>query len=242
MSDDSSLAIVKEELSNMPENTIGFDTLRGFELLQRVGNVFAKSSFVPKEFQGNLANCCIALNLAAKLKMEPLILMQNIYIVHGRPGFSAQFLISTFNVNKKFSPLRYKFEGNPGTDEWGCRAWSIEKETGEKLEGTLITVKLAKTEGWYDKNGSKWKTMPEQMLRYRAAAFFIRAYAPEISMGFYTVEELEDFVHPIKEINAVVEDKNEVPAKIMANRLEEKLNDPFIKEVQEKMNGEMVEK
>ena len=51
---------------------------------------------------------------------------------------------------------------------------------------------MAKKEGWFNKSGSKWQTMPEQMLRYRAAAFWQRVYCPEISMGFMTTEEAED--------------------------------------------------
>ena len=64
--------------------------------------------------------------------------------------------------------------------------------TGQKLVGTDVTIKMAKAEKWYDKDGSKWKTMPQQMLAYRAAAFFIRTCAPEISMGLPTSDELED--------------------------------------------------
>src|SRR5690606_1595586 len=66
--------------------------------------------------------------------------------------------------------------------------------TGEKLVGALVTIGLAKKEGWYNKNGSKWQTMPEQMLMYRAAARFVRAYAPEIAMAMHTVEELQDII------------------------------------------------
>ena len=52
---------------------------------------------------------------------------------------------------------------------------------GEVIEGAEVTIGMAKAEGWYskkDKYGketSKWQTMPELMLAYRAAAFFARA-------------------------------------------------------------------
>ncbi|WP_252151905.1 hypothetical protein [Acinetobacter sp. ANC 4177] len=48
---------------------------------------------------------------------------------------------------------------------------------------------MAVKEGWYQKNGSKWQSMPEQMLRYRAASFFGRIYAPDLLMGLRTQEE-----------------------------------------------------
>lgn len=174
--------------------SIGFTDAQSFELAQRVGKMFAASSLVPKEFQNNLGNCAIALNMAARIGADPLMVMQNLYVVHGRPGWSSQFLIATFNNNPKFSALRYEFRGDEGKDDWACRAWAIERETGERLEGAWVSIAIARREGWYERNNSKWKTMPEQMLRYRAASWFIRAYAPEIAMGLHTAEELRDSV------------------------------------------------
>ncbi len=170
----------------------GFSSLQSFELAQRAAKLLSQSSLVPKEYQNNLPNCVIALNMASRMGADPLMVMQNLYIVHGRPAWSSQFLISTFNTSGRFSALRYEWVGEEGKDSWGCRAWAIEKATGEKLIGSTVTIDLAKKEGWYQKNGSKWQTMPEQMLMYRAAAWFIRAYAPELAMGMHTEEEIID--------------------------------------------------
>lgn len=171
-----------------------FFDLQGFELLQRVAKAFASSSLVPAQYQGNLPNCMIALNLARRLKADELMVMQNLYIVHGNPGWSAKFLIACINSCGRFTALRYEWRGKPGADDYGCRAWAIEKATNERLDGAWIDWRMVKAEGWHSKNGSKWKTMPEQMFMYRAASFWQRAYAPEISMGLSTVEELADVV------------------------------------------------
>jgi hypothetical protein len=170
----------------------GFGSLQSFELAQRTAKLLAQSSLVPKEYQGNIPNCVIALNMANRMNADPLMVMQNLYIVHGKPGWSSQFLISTFNTSGRFSALRYEWVGKQGTDSWGCKAWAVEKATGEKLEGSVVTIGIAKQEGWYDKNGSKWKTMPQQMLMYRAASWFVRAYAPELAMGMHTEYEIID--------------------------------------------------
>ena len=174
--------------------TAGFGSVDSFALLQRGGTLLAASSLVPKEYQGNVPNCVIALNMAQRIGADPLMVMQNLHIVHGRPGWSAQFLIATFNQCGRFTALRYEWFGEAGTDAWGCRAWAIEKSTGEKLTGSAITIALAKSEQWLDRAGSKWKTMPEQMLMYRSAAWFVRAYAPEIAMGLQTTDEIHDTV------------------------------------------------
>ena len=105
-----------------------------------------------------------------------------------------QALIAALNTCGRFSPIRYEHENEGDMDKWRCRAWAIDKTTNTPLYGAWVSMKMAKDEGWYSKAGSKWKTMPELMLQYRAAAFFQRTYAPEISMGMQTVEELNDVV------------------------------------------------
>jgi hypothetical protein len=166
----------------------GFNSNSSWELAQRIGKAFAASSLVPAQYQGNLANCIVALEMANRMGASPLMVMQNLYIVHGNPGWSSKFLIASFNQCGRFSALRYDFTA----DRTGCRAWATEKATGERIEGPQVTMAMAKDEGWSTKSGSKWKTMPELMLMYRAAAFLIRTYAPEISMGLRTDDEIID--------------------------------------------------
>lgn len=184
------LAIQQRDTAVMP----GFNSSGSWELAQRIGKAFASSSLVPQQYQGNLPNCIVALEMANRMGASPLMVMQNLYIVHGNPGWSSKFLIASFNQSGKFSAIRYEFERDAKGKATGCRAWAVEKATGEKLVGATITTEMAQSEGWATKSGSKWKTMPEQMLMYRAAAFFVRTYAPEISMGLRTTDEIEDGV------------------------------------------------
>lgn len=185
------------QLQQRPQGALvqaGLYDLQGFELMQRIARAYASSTIVPKEYQNNVPNCIIALNLSRRQQADELMVMQNLIIVHGRPTWSSQYLIATVNTCGRFSALRYEFFGEKGKDTWGCRAWAIEKATGERLVGSDITIQLAKDEGWYNRNGSKWKTMPQQMLTYRAGAWWTRAYAPELSMGLSTTEEIADII------------------------------------------------
>lgn len=172
----------------------GFFDLQSFELMQRVAKAFAASDLVPQQYRGNLANTMIALDMAQRIGANPLMTMQNLYVVHGTPGWSSKFLIATVNASGRYSSLRYEWRGEPGQDDYGCRAWAVEKATGERLDGIWVDWKMVKAEGWNSKNGSKWKTMPDQMFVYRASAFWVRAYAPELAMGLQTSEELVDVV------------------------------------------------
>lgn len=187
----TALATISQQ-DNRPPANAGFFNAPAFELMQRVATAFSKSSLVPKDYQNNIPNCMIALSIAERINADPMMVMQNLVIVHGRPGFTAQFLIGTANACGRFSAIRFEFFGEPNTDGWGCRAWAIEKSTNEKLVGSDITIKMAKDEGWYQKTGSKWKTMAQQMLIYRAGSWWVRAYAPELSMGMHTQDEIID--------------------------------------------------
>jgi len=184
------VALVRE-VNTLPVET-GFATVGGFELLQRVAKMLSVSALVPKEFQGNIANCTIALEMALRMNASPLAVMQSLYIVYGKPSWSSSFIIAAINTTRKFSPLRFKLTGKEGADERTCAAWAIEKATGEALESPPVSIGMAKKEGWYNRNGSKWQTMPELMLRYRAATLFGRLYAPEVLMGMATIEEVID--------------------------------------------------
>ena len=153
--------------SRMPVVRMGFGDLQGFELMQRASKALAASTLVPTQFQNNMPNCLIALEMAQRIGASPLMVMQNLYIVYGRPAWSSKFLIASFNQCGRFSAVRFEWIGEKGKDTWGCRAWAMEKETQQRIEGPTITIALAKAEGWYEKSGSKWKTIPELMLMYR---------------------------------------------------------------------------
>ena len=183
----------KQEVSRVVNSSIDlFANSNNFEHAQRVAAALVKSDLVPKEFRNNISNAMIALNMANRMKADPLAVMQNLYIVHGKPSWSSSFMISAINASGKFSALRFVIDGTG--DEKGCICWATDS-TGERLESPKVTIAMAKAEGWFQKAGSKWKTMPDLMMRYRSASFFGRLYAPEITNGFQTQEEIIDIQH-----------------------------------------------
>ncbi len=196
-------------------------TVKQFEVMQRMAKMYTESTIVPETYKGNTGNCVIALDMAMRMNANPLMIMQNLYVVKGNPSWSSKFLIATINMSGKYSSLRYRkrvlgkvgkvkyndtvwdnasrkntivvkeFDGSD-VDNIECVAYATELSTGETLESDPITIETAIKEGWYTKSGSKWVTMPSLMLTYRAAAFWQRMYCPEISMGFLTKEEADD--------------------------------------------------
>jgi len=173
-------------------------SLDGFEMAQRMAKSLASSTLVPKIYQGQegLANCLIALELSSRMKISPMVVMQNMVPIYGRPSWSSQFLIGTVNACGRFSPLRYIFDNEDEPTSCYCEANDI--ASGEILRGEKITIAMAKAQGWWSRKDSKgaetskWPTMTGQMLRFRAASWWVRVFCPEISLGLGTQEEAID--------------------------------------------------
>lgn len=213
-----------------PQMSVNFFDPQQFSIVQRMSQLFSASALVPDTYQQAkvgpqqaVANCVIALDIATRIGASPLMVMQNLAIIYGRPSWSSKFLIATVNTCGRFEPLKFRFtergklgkfnyteyEFNPQTRrkeaitrefdgskvmDIECVAYTTSKGGKDILESSPVSLRMAVDEGWYTKNGSKWRTMPKQMLMYRAASFWTSAYAPEVSMGMRTVEEVQDIV------------------------------------------------
>lgn len=175
-----------------------------FALIQRQASALAASDLVPAQYKGNVANTLLALEIANRIGATPFAVMQNLYMVQGRPSWSSSFLIATVNACGRFTPLRFEVLGgdNPTGANYRVRAVARDKATDEVCAGAWITWTMVQAEGWSKKNGSKWMTMPEQMFMYRAAGFWTRVYAPEISLGILTQEEAQD-IAPAVEVKTI---------------------------------------
>lgn len=175
--------------ANVNFDAIGspYNSEGSFVLGQRMAKALSSSDLVPMNFRGHIANTLVALELAHRTKLSPFMVMQNLYVINGRPSWSAQFLIALVNSSGRFAgPIEFV------SDNESC--YCIARlHSGRDAIGAKVTMDMARQEGWVDKRGSKWQTMPELMLRYRAAAFFARQFVPDLLLGLYTDEEQEHF-------------------------------------------------
>ena len=243
-----------------PQNQVGFNFFdpEQFNTMQRVCKLFANSELVPDMYKVKydqipantdentinaikfknqvaehkaVANCMIAIEIATRIGASPLMVMQNMTPVYGKPSWSSKFLIATVNTCGRFEPLQFRFidKGMCGMVDYTdyvwdnatrskkpvakqfdgkkimnieCVAFTTKKGSNDVLESSPVSIELAIQEGWYTKNGSKWQTMTKQMLMYRAASFWTSAYAPELSMGMRTVEEQQDIYVDYQDVTA----------------------------------------
>lgn len=168
-----------------------FGTSDNFIMAMQMAKALAESTIVPQTYQKNASNCLIAIEQAQRMHISPLMVMQNLYPIQGKPSWSSKFLIASINASGKFDmELQYDETKDKDGKPYSCVAWTM--KNGRRVEGMEVNMQMAKDEGWLGKNGSKWKTMPQLMLRYRAASFFSSLNCPELTMGIYTKEEIED--------------------------------------------------
>lgn len=168
-----------------------FGTEDNFLMATQMAKSLADSTIVPQTYQKNWCNCLIAIEQAQRLKVSPMMVMQNLYVIQGRPSWSSSFLIAAINNSGKYdTELQFEETKDKEGKPYSCLA--VAHKNGRRVEGMEITMDMARAEGWLNKNGSKWKTMPQLMLRYRAASFFARLNCPEITLGLYTKDEVID--------------------------------------------------
>lgn len=158
----------------------------------RTARMLSCSALVPDSYKQSPENCLVAIDIANRMGVSPLMVMQNLYVVKGKPSWSGSFCAAAINGCGRFSPLEYVFIGEQGKPSWGCYATAVRLSNGVRCQSDVITMDMAQMEGWLNKPGSKWKTMPRQMMMYRAAAFFARAHCSDILLGIPTKEEVQD--------------------------------------------------
>ena len=179
-----------------------------FEHGQRVAKALITSQMVPERFR-NVGDVLICLNLSRRMEqvtgnyIDPLMMMQNIYIIKGKPAFETRLAIGFFNALGQWEKINWQVKWQP-TDKWvtldadtagnyqSARAFAKNLKDNKAYYGEEVSVEMAKKAGWWGKQGSLWPVFTGMMLRYRSAMFFIRQFEPGVLLGLYTREEVLD--------------------------------------------------
>lgn len=174
------------------------DAISDFAESYKIGKIYAGSGVVPAAYAGKPNDCAIAVDMANRMGVSPLMVMQQLYVVKGKPSWSGQACMAF--IRNRFKDVQVIYTGQRGTDSRGCY---IQAKNGETtLQGTEITIAMAKAEGWL--SNPKWRNMPEQMLAYRAGAFFARVHCPDVLMGCAVEGEADDAAPPARTVEGVL--------------------------------------
>lgn len=212
------VAEAKKQENRVSDPSLGtFGSSDNFTLAWQQAQMLSRSDLIPSNYKGKPENVLIAVEQANRLGISPFMVMQNLFVIQGRPAWSSKFLIAMINGSGKFDEeLHFDITRDKDGKPYSCLAWTM--KNGRRVEGVTVDMAMAKAEGWLTKNGSKWVTLPELMLRYRAASFFASLNCPELTLGYYTKEEVEDNDFIEKPMDVRVEAEQEIAAE--ANTVE----------------------
>lgn len=255
-------ALQSSELDQMLAKpaTLGsaYASLENYKDYEQIAKALAQSPGIPQRYRGNVGGCIMALDLANRMRAHVLSVMQNLYDVHGQPAWSSKYVRAQIDASGMFEPLEFHFDkddkkdkhtteifykdkqGNSQktvlTEEFTdvkCWATAIDKRTGKEIKGPVVSKRMAFAEGWLTKPGSKWKTMPELMLMYRATSFFANMHCPGLLMGLLTVEEVQDIGMSIAERQAnELKGSAGLKQKFYSDETSNAQVDPFIAEME----------
>ena len=183
------LQIIEQEAQALATNDV-WANKEQFNQMLRAAQMISQTAIIPQTYQGKPQDCFLALEMASRMQLSPIVVMQNLYIVKGKPSWAGQACTMLINSCGKYKDVKHVYIGEKGADSRGCYVEATRVSDGEVIKGVEVTMQMAKAEGWTA--NTKWKNMPELMLAYRASAFFARVYCPEALMGVQTYEEVID--------------------------------------------------
>ena len=188
MNEEKTLAVV-EQTTQLTTNSV-WENKDSFNQLLRAAQMLSQTSIIPQSYQNKPQDCFVAIEMANRMGVSPMVVMQNMYVVKGKPSWAGQACTMLINSCGKFKDVKHIYTGEKGKPNRGCYVTATRISDGSQVDGVEVTMQMAQSEGWT--SNSKWRNMPELMLAYRASAFFARVYCPEAMMGVQTAEEVYD--------------------------------------------------
>ena len=188
MNEEKTLAVV-EQTTELATNSV-WENKDQFNQLLRAAQMLSQTSIIPQSYQNKPQDCFVAIEMANRMGVSPMVVMQNMYVVKGKPSWAGQACTMLINSCGKFKDVKHIYTGEKGKPNRGCYVTATRISDGSQVDGVEVTMQMAQAEGWT--SNSKWRNMPELMLAYRASAFFARVYCPEAMMGVQTAEEVYD--------------------------------------------------
>ena len=188
MNEEKTLAVV-EQTTELATNSV-WENKDAFNQILRAADMLSKTSIIPQSYQGKPQDCFVAIEMANRMGVSPMVVMQNMYVVKGKPSWAGQACTMLINSCGKFKDVKHIYTGEKGKPNRGCYVTATRISDGSQVDGVEVTMQMAQSEGWT--SNSKWRNMPELMLAYRASAFFARVYCPEAMTGVQTAEEVYD--------------------------------------------------
>lgn len=181
--------------------------------MMRLADVMATGrATLPKHFNGNSADCLAVVMQAMQWKMNPFAVAQKTHLVNGVLGYEAQLVNAVITTCAPVvDRLHYEWYGdwdkvigkfvikNGDKGEYRQPGWKLADEEGLGVkvwatfrgedEPRVLELLLAQAR---TRNSTLWADDPRQQLAYLATKRWSRLYCPDVILGVYSPDELEE--------------------------------------------------
>jgi hypothetical protein len=162
----------------------------GKELMDMANMMSASGQMIRDFYRGNPGDCAALIMICQPYGLNPFMTSWKTYkaskSADAPVSFEGQLVNAMVNMSAPVKGrLKYAYEGEGPTRQ--CTVTGIDRETGDEI--TYTTPKL---QAIPIKNSPLWKGDPDQQLGYYAARSWARRHFPELLLGVYTREEIDE--------------------------------------------------
>lgn len=161
-------------------------TPKTLEEAMKYSEMLAKSSIVPKNYQGKAGDILVAVQMGNELGLKPIQSLQNIAVINGKPCIYGDACMALVKIHPEFEDVKEHF------DEQLQAAVCQVKRRGQTLHTSTFTIEDAKKAGLWNRQGP-WMQYPKRMLQMRARGFALRDAFPDALQGLILAEEAQDY-------------------------------------------------
>ncbi|EHV2458577.1 recombinase RecT [Escherichia coli] len=187
-------------ITSQPGATVGTAAAifspEGMNQLVRFAELMSQSkATVPKHLKGEPADCLAVTMQAAQWGMNPFAVAQKTHVVNGTLGYEAQLVNAVVSSSSLLATrLNYRWSGdwsnvNGKTDKSPNLTVTVSAVLKGEAEPRELTISMAQAGV---RNSPLWEQDPRQQLAYLCTKRWARLHAPDVLLGVYTPDELQE--------------------------------------------------
>ncbi|ELA3171490.1 RecT family recombinase [Klebsiella pneumoniae] len=187
-------------ITSQPGATVGTAAAifspEGMDRLVRFATLMADSkATVPAHLAGKPADCLAVTMQAAQWGMNPFAVAQKTHVVNGTLGYEAQLVNAVVSSSNLLATrLNYKWDGDWSkvsgkTDKSPSLTVTVWATLKGESEPRTLTISMAQAGV---RNSPLWDQDPRQQLAYLCVKRWARLHAPDVLLGVYTPDELQE--------------------------------------------------
>lgn len=187
-------------ITSQPGATVGTAAAifspEGMDRLVRFATLMADSkATVPAHLAGKPSDCLAVTMQAAQWGMNPFAVAQKTHVVNGTLGYEAQLVNAVVSSSNLLATrLNYKWDGDWSkvsgkTDKSPSLTVTVWATLKGESEPRTLTISMAQAGV---RNSPLWEQDPRQQLAYLCVKRWARLHAPDVLLGVYTPDELQE--------------------------------------------------